>query len=77
MCKVFNILKRHGVDILLHNGDFEYAKSGQKWKAFLDKHADGIEVYGTSGNHEAMAWVVVGAQRHRLAAEAGRREILA
>lgn len=55
---LFRMFKRQGVGLLLHNGDFEYSKNGEWWEQRYTAWGDDIDILGTSGNHEAMSWVV-------------------
>lgn len=44
--KVFKMMKDQGVQVVFHNGDFEYRRSGVKWEEFMNTYGQGLDLYG-------------------------------
>jgi hypothetical protein len=48
----FRVMRESGVDVVVHNGDFDYNSSPSSWESFLARELGSMFFLGTSGNHE-------------------------
>jgi hypothetical protein len=48
----FRVMREAGVEVVVHNGDFDYDSSPSSWETFLERNVGSMVFLGTSGNHE-------------------------
>ncbi len=48
----FRVMREAGVEVVVHNGDYDYNSSPSSWETFLERNVGSMVFLGTSGNHE-------------------------
>lgn len=51
--RVFDMLKRNGVDLVVHAGDLDYESAPRTFHNFLEDNLNGMDILAVKGNHDS------------------------